>query len=776
MSNQITPVPLNRRVLTVLATLLTVAFTSLAWNRLDLIDSSFLTSLENHWMDAKFRLRGARPGSSDIVIVGIEDKTLAQLGSGRVFQRRHFATLIKKLAEAGPKAIGFDITFHDPDTSDPDNDHQFATAIQAADSVVLGITINVEGVPGERRSEGKLDDETLNLLVEKQISPVPHYAAGGVTQTKNVFLGKELKPNLPELTKAAASFGFVNFHPEFDGELRYQPQVIDYGGRLYPSLDIQVLRQFLDAPSVLVNHNTKGDITGIRIGDHTIPTDRTGRLLLDYSGPRGTYQTVPMIDVVEGRVAPEIFRNKIVLIGAPTISLKDVVSTPFDPVLPGVELHANIIDNALRNRYVHRDWVVQTIDIASTVMLGIVLALYLPKLNVARGFLYSSLLFLAFAVFNYWTFLRFDWALSFIYPGLSIIVTGGTIISLKYLTEERARKRIKQAFRGHLAPHVIEQMIHIPEALKLNGEKRELTVLFADIRGFTSFSEKMAPTEVVHFMNQYFSSMTAIIFGQRGTLDKLIGDALMCFWGHPVAMRDHALRGVITALEMIHELEGLRGVLVLPGGAKFEIGVGLNTGPMIIGNMGCRTRLSYTVIGDNVDLGWWLESLNKYYDTKIIISESTYQHVKHHIVCRQLDTVQIQGKQQSVTIYEPLGVRRQDGDRRRADRRNSLSRRKRLMRAIAISVYGERRRDHRRLGSTRLIVKPEQQELATMYEHGLALYRKGDFEGAAMVFDHILSVNPGDGPSRLMKTRVSKSRTDRTNEPQFDTVFKFEDR
>ena len=194
--------------MTVLATLLTVAFTSLAWNRLDLIDSSFLTSLENHWMDAKFRLRGARPGSSDIVIVGIEDKTLAQLGSGRVFQRRHFATLIKKLAEAGPKAIGFDITFHDPDTSDPDNDHQFATAIQAADSVVLGITINVEGVPGERRSEGKLDDETLNLLVEKQISPVPHYAAGGVTQTKNVFLGRELKPNLPELTKAAASFGF----------------------------------------------------------------------------------------------------------------------------------------------------------------------------------------------------------------------------------------------------------------------------------------------------------------------------------------------------------------------------------------------------------------------------------------------------------------------------------------------------------------------------------------------------------------------------------------
>src|SRR6185295_18352212 len=193
--------------------------------------------------------------------------------------------------------------------------------------------------------------------------------------------------------------------------------------------------------------------------------------------------------------------------------------------------------------------------------------------------------------------------------------------------------------------------------------KRELTVLFSDIRGFTSFSEKMAPTEVVHFLNQYFEKMQGIIFEYKGLLDKLIGDAVMCFWNAPVETKDHAVRGVLTALEMIHAVDDLRNVLVLPGGAKFEIGIGLNTGQMVFGNMGSPARLSYTIMGDNVNLGSRLESLNKYYGTKILISDTTFDQVKDIILCRQLDTIQVKGKSQAVTIYEPLGMKRVELDR-----------------------------------------------------------------------------------------------------------------
>lgn len=774
MGNSTRSVSLRKIVPAILAVVLTAAFTSVAVKSIDLTDPSFLTDLEIRWQDAKFRARGARPVGSEVVLVGLEANTLAKLGSARAFQRRYFATLVSKLAEAGPKVIGFNLTFQDADLSDPDNDHKFANAIAAADRVVLGVTLYSDSV-GARRNEQKLDDETQNLLTEKQILPVPHYEPGGITQTQKVTLGKEMKPNLEQLTKSAASFGFANFQRDSQGRVRYQPQVIDYSGRLYPSLDLQLLRRFLDAPSVLVSHNENGYIRGIRIGDHTIPTDQTGRLMLDFSGPRGTYPTIPMIDVIEGRIAREVFKDKIVLIGAPVLGFDDVMATPFDAAVPSIEVHANLIDSALHSHYLYRGRLAKTIDITIILVFGLVASLYLPRLNAGRSLFYTSLMLAGFAAFNYWAFLRLYWVLGFVYPGLSMLVTGGFVISYTYLMDGRAKKRTKQQFHGYLDPNVIEQVIEQAHKLKLAGEKRDLTVLFADIRGFTSFSEKMAPGEVVHFLNHYFDRMTALIFKTKGTLDKLIGDDLMCFWGHPIETKDHAIRAVVTALEMIQAAEDLRGVLVLPGGAKFEIGIGVNTGSMVVGNMGSKKRFSYTVMGENVNVGSWLESLNKYYGTKIIISDKTFQDVKDFVLCRQLDTIQVKGKTQTVTIYEPLGVRPVDTDRRRTDRRGELTLQKKVIKSVVTFVHGERRRADRRLGSDRVLVRPEQEEVATMYEHGLSLYRKGDFDGAVMVFDHVLSISPGDGPSRLMKSRIAKYRAEQAS-TQFDPVFKFDEK
>jgi adenylate cyclase len=772
MGNSTRSASVKKTVPAILAVVLTAAFASVAIERIDLTDPNFLTDLEVRWQDARFRARGARFVGSEVVIVGLEETTVAKLGSARAFQRRYFATLVSKLAEAGAKVIGFGLTFQDADLSDPDNDLKFANAIEAADRVVLGVTLYSNSV-GARHNEQKLDDDTQNLLTDKQILPVPHYEPGGVAQTQKVSLGNEIEPNLDELTKSAASFGFANFHRDSQGRVRYQPQVIDYRGRLYPSLDLQLLRRFLDAPSVLVSHDENGYIRGIRIGDHTIPTDASGRVLVDFSGPRGTYPMISMIDVIEGRIAKETFKDKIVLIGAPALGFDDVVTTPFGAAIPSIELHANVLDSALHSHYIYRGRLAKTIDVTIILAFGLVASLYLTRLNAGRSLFYTSLMLAGFAAFNYWAFLRLHWVLGFVYPGLSMLVTGGFVISYKYVMDEREKKRTRQQFKDYLDPQAIEQVIDQVDTLKLAGEKRDLTVLFSDIRGFTNFSEKMAPAEVVHFLNHYFDRMTALIFKTKGTLDKMIGDDMMCFWGHPIESKDHALRAVVTALEMTQAVEDLRGVLVLPGGAQFEIVIGINTGPMLVGNMGSKRRFSYTVMGENVNVGSWLESLNKHYGTKIIISDKTFQDVKESVLCRQLDTIQVKGKNQTVTIYEPLGVRPVDADRRKTDRRGELTLKKKVVKSIVTFVHGERRREDRRLGSDRVLVRPEQEEVVTMYEHGLSLYRKGDFDGAVMVFDHVLSISPGDGPSRLMKSRIAKYRAEQAS-AQFDPVFKFD--
>lgn len=767
------PASLKKRFPAIMAFVLTIAFLWLAVNRLSLTDRSFLTSLEMRWVDAKFQARGERTGSAKIVIVGIDEKTLARLGSARLFQRNHFATLVERLAEGTPKSIGFDMWFSEPDFTDPANDPLFTKAVEAAGNVVLGVQMNLESSTGTRRPFRPLDPELEDIVVEKQVFPAERRSAADNSQ-ETVFQGKDLLMNLPHLTKAGASFGFVNFHADREGRLRFQPQLIELGGRLYPSLDLQLLRHYLDAPSVIINYEN-GRIAQVKVGDYAIPTDEFGRYMLNYAGKRGSYQTVSMIDVMEGRVGREVLKDKIVLIGATTVGLADIVATPFEPVLPGVELHANVIDNVLSQRYLYRNSTTNFIDLAIILAFGLLIAIYLPRLNAARSLLYTTLLLAAFAAFNVWTFISQEWILSFVYPGLALVLTSIILISYKYLTEELEKKRTRQTFQYYLDQHVIEQVMNQPEMLKLGGEKRELTVLFSDIRGFTSFSEKMAPAEVVNFLNQYFNKMQGLIFQHKGTLDKLIGDAVMCFWGAPLVAKDHAVRGVITALEMIHAVDDLRGVLVLPGGAKFEIGIGLNTGPMVVGNMGSQNRFSYTVMGDNVNLGSRLESLNKYYGTNILISNTTYAAVRHIVFCRELDTIQVRGKSQAVTIYEPIGTRKLEFQRRNTDRRGEMTPMKKVIRFLVKARHGERRQGERRLGSDRLILKPEQEEMATMYEHALSLYRKGDFDGADMAFDHVLSLSPTDGPSRLMKGRIAKYRNEYAG-VHFDPVYKFDEK
>jgi len=730
MSNN-PPLP-KKRVPAALAAILTIGFFSLGFSHLDLSDSSLLTRADWSWLDLKHRMRGNRPSGDEIIIVDIDQKSLTKLSKARQFQRGDFTPLITKLAQAEAKAVGFSIHFSEPDV-DAEPDRRFAEAVRAADSVVLGFSLRSNGL-GLSAAGADLDPET---------------------------------------------FGFLTVEPDSDGQLRDQPQVIEYADRLYSSIDIQLLRKYLNASAPALDYNRNGGIQAVNIGSHRIPIDAQGRLIIDHSGPRGTYKAISMIDVMEDRASPDLFKGKIVLIGTTALNLTDAVRTPFAPALPVVELHANVIDNILHKRFLYRRNSREgVIDLAIILSFGVILGCFLPVWNAKPAMLLSVLILAGFTVFNYWAFVRLHWLLGMTYPATALIVTSFFLISYRYLTQEWEGQRNKRTFQNYVDPDVVEQIMTRPGHVSLSGEKRELSVLFSDIRGFTSSSEKMAPVEVVQFLNQYFEKMQDIIWRNNGTLDKLIGDAVMCFWGAPLETKDHALRSVVTALEMTQAVEDLRGVLVLPGGAKFDIEIGVNTGAMVFGNMGPSNRFNYTVLGDSVNLGSHLESLNKHYGTKIVISESTYEQVKDLVFCRELDTIQVKGRPQAVTIYEPMGLRRLEFDRRRSkDRRGPLTVKKRIVKAFVLLVYGERRHADRRIGSARLLVTPEQEEIKTMYEHSLDLYRNGDIEGAEAGLDHVLSLEPSDGPSLLLKDRITKLHEEQAaaqNRP--DPVFKFEEK
>ena len=765
---------MKRRLPTILGVFLTLSFTLLAANRLDWTTESFLTSLDMQWLDTKFRMRGERAPGNDLVLVALDDRSLEALGSARLFERHHAARLVDQLSQAGARVIGFDITYSEVDPTNPENDRLFAEAIENAGNVVMGTYFELQATTGQSGERGELSPEFQEIVIEKQV--YPSLRTSGTEGGETLIQGNTLVMNLPLLTRAAASFGSVNVHTDSNGSPRYQPQFIEWGGRLYPSLDLQLLKRFLNAPSVGVTMQD-GRMEQVQVGDYIIPTDRYGRYMVNFNGPANTYPTVSWIDVEEGRVDPAALRDKIVIVGPTAIGLGDVLPTPFDPVLPGVEVHANIIDNILQQSYLVRGTIASMIDLLIILVGGVLVSLYLPRMGASRSIVYTVVGLLGFTGLNVWVFLQFTWVLSYVYPGLALVFTSGSLISYKYLTEEREKKRTKQVFSHYLDQAVIDQVIDQPDKLKLGGEKHSLTVLFSDIKGFSTFSEQMSPQELVGFLNTYFDEMTEIIFKYQGTLDKLIGDAVMCFWGHPVETEEHPLRATIAALEMMQVVRQIQESVNLPGGHRFDIRIGVNTGDMVVGNMGSQHRFSYTVMGDDVNLGARLEPLNKYYGTNILISGSTYEKVKDRIFCRELDRVTVKGKEHAVTIYEPLGLRRPEKEQRVSERRSDPTLWKRFKGAYVAGRHGERRRSDRRQGSAELLVDPKWDEIRTIFEHALELYRSADFDGAEQAFDHVMKLAPGDGPSLMMKARIEKCRLELVDaKSEFDPVHKFDEK
>ncbi len=464
---------------------------------------------------------------------------------------------------------------------------------------------------------------------------------------------------LPEIARAAKGFGYFNVPPDQDGTTRNVRLFHKHGDKLYPALSLAAVAKYLDAEIHPLNSELfPGTRLGeIELGGRLIPTDLHGRLLLNYyNDPQGYFPTYSVADFIDGTLKPEAYKDKVVLFGFTALGfMTDLRPTPFSEATPGVYIHATAIENLLDGLLMERFLGIALVEALLYLLLGLLLGLALPRLPVWGGLVAMVLFAVGLYFFDVWlVFSNGTWILN-VLPTLQVAVTFLGINIHGYLTEGVEKRRIRKAFQFYVSRQVVDQMLKEPDKLTLGGERRVCTVLFSDIRGFTTISEQLPPEGLVHLLNSYLTPMTNLVFKYEGTLDKYMGDAIMAIFGAPITYTDHASKACFTSLDMMEELRQLQAHWREKGLPEIDIGIGLNTGPMSAGNMGSDVRFDYTVMGDNVNLGSRLEGINKQYGTHIIISESTYAAAKADVFAREMDAVRVKGKREPIRIFELLG-------------------------------------------------------------------------------------------------------------------------
>jgi adenylate cyclase len=488
--------------------------------------------------------------------------------------------------------------------------------------------------------------------------PDPAFPVGTFKNSSSAFVtASGYGANLAEFQSAARNAGHFNPLTDFDGVARRVPMLIEYGGAYYEALSLAVVRALYGAPPIqaVLEQDSGGEaLEWLRAGKLKIPVDENVSTLVPYHGKQGSYPYISASDVLHGRTSVEAMAGAIVLVGTTAPGLMDLRSTPVGAVYPGVEVHANLIAGMLDHDIKGKPAYMLGADFAQMLLLGLLLAFLMPSLNPVR----ASLLTLGALLWVIGTNLALWQYANMVMPLAATVIMIVTLfvlgMSYGFFVEARAKRQISGLFGQYVPPELVDEMSDHPESFTMEGENREMTVLFADVRNFTSISEGLDPKALSKLMNDYMTPMTRAIQQHRGTIDKYIGDAIMAFWGAPLADPSHARHAVMAALEMQEILAALRPQFIARGWPEFRIGIGINSGMMSVGNMGSEFRMAYTVMGDAVNLGSRLEGLTKVYGVGILISEET-KIMLPDIVFRELDKVRVKGKDIPVSIYEPLG-------------------------------------------------------------------------------------------------------------------------
>jgi adenylate cyclase len=668
--------------------------------------NGLFTRFQQQSTDFLFKARGELPANRT-VLVAVDDRTLQELSEhGRFFTwpRSLHAQVIEQLTVARARTIVLDILFDVPASGDA----ELIQAITAHGNVVQPVA----GDPGTVLPPGPGPQAFRSL-----IRPTAEIAAG------------------------SPALGHANQSPDADGTVRRAPMFVRLNDEDVPALPLTAVARFLRRPQV-----TDGPIQdgAFPFAGRQVPVDDDTNIVINFRGGpsdatrESAFTVVSYVDVLRGTYPAGVFEGKLVFIGVTALAFADDYWTPpsVRERMDGVEIHANAAETLLQADFLTP--APQAVTTTSIFLAALIAGLALVILPPLAAFGVNTL---ALCVYVGLAFLFFDASklnyqlgpvpipsmlLNLFYPPVALLLSSAGVMLYRTIFEQRQQRALRGALSQYLSPDVMQEVAANPESVRLGGEKREMTVLFSDLRGFTSYSETIDPQELVHILNQYLTEMTDVIFHHRGTVDKYMGDAIMAFWGAPRPQTDHARRACDTAIDMMRELEILNHRWHTEGKEKLSIGIGINTGPMTVGNMGSQKRLDYTVMGDSVNLGSRLEGLNKEYGTSIIVSDTTLAEVGDGYVTRYLDLVIVKGRSTPVAVYQLMGRQ------------------------------GE--------------VSDEQLQALAVYEEGSRLYASRDWLGAAAKFQEVLRLDPDDAPAALYLERCEALMSDPPPE-EWDGVY-----
>lgn len=638
---------------------------------------AFVDAIENLAYDSRMLLTMEAGQDDRIVIVDIDEDSLAEVGRWP-WGRDKLEHLVEQLFEHYQASlVGFDVVFAEPDDSsglrvlerlaadeladqpafreelttlrdELDYDQRFAASLRGR-PVLLGYYFRRDQAEANNRS-GALPPPVLS-------------AADFRPNSAHALEANGYGANLAIFQEAASGGGHFNPEIDSDGVVRRVPMLFEFEGDYYESLSLAMARRIVAADRIEPGYAETGPLGDsgysglewLQAGGLRIPVDERLRALVPYRGRYGSFPYVSAADVLSGAAPAELLRDRIVLVGTSAPGLFDLRSTPVQSEYPGVEIHANLVAGILDNNIMERPAYTLGAEFIHLLLVGLIM-LGLPLLSPLLATVGSAALLLVSIGLNLWVWNAADLVLPI--GSVLVLITAMFVLNMTYgfFFEQRNKRQLSGLFGQYIPPELVNEMSANPQAYSLAAENREMSVLFSDVRGFTTISESMAPAELADLMNSLLTPMTRVIHGQRGTIDKYMGDAIMAFWGAPLPDPDHARHAVEAALQLVARIHELQDQFRARGWPEIRVGVGINSGDMSVGNMGSEFRRAYTVLGDAVNLGSRLEGLTKNYGVDILVSEFTRDAVPDHAF-REIDRVRVKGRDEPLTIYEPLGAK-----------------------------------------------------------------------------------------------------------------------
>ncbi|WP_417789098.1 CHASE2 domain-containing protein [Terasakiella pusilla] len=619
--------------------------------------------MRNKVFDMYQRAEPREVKSRPVTIVDLDEESLATVGQWP-WPRSIIGDMVANLFRMGAGVVAFDMAFPEPDRLSPnmiaDNVAGLDPALEeqlrslpSNDEYFANIIRQTRVILGQAGFDREIEDQVHRPPVKKSI--------GFRGEKPNAFVPSlpSLVRNVPVLEEAAAGHGFFSLFPENDGIVRRVPTLFQFDGDIYTGLSIEMLRVATGRQTILATANSNG-VESVAIAKGLIlPTDQKGRVWPHFS-KHDKAKYVSARDVLSGVVDPAMIKGKLILVGTSAVGLLDIRSTPVEGTLPGVEVHANVIESVFDQAFLERPNNMNGAEFLLTLAVGLILIILVPMIGAKWTLILFALIAGGSGATSWYLFsekkMLFD-------AGFAMFATLGIYVQLTYMgyaAEEAQKKQVRSAFSHYMSPALVERLAEDPSGLKLGGENRPMTLLFCDVRGFTSISELFDAEGLTKLINKFLTPLTNVILNRQGTIDKYMGDCIMAFWNAPLDVENHEREGCLSALAMIDSLVEVNERLEKEAEEEgrphipLKIGIGLNTGVCCVGNMGSDQRFDYSVLGDPVNLASRLEGQSKAYGVTIVIGESTYKNVLD-LACIELDLIQVKGKTEAVRIYSVLG-------------------------------------------------------------------------------------------------------------------------